>query len=62
MNIFEIYIYNATQNAWLQDDEHSWGPFVGACAFTAGNEQLAEDVRIRETVGNDVTCTMGALH
>lgn len=56
-----IYIFNSTRNAWLQADEHSWGPFSGACEFTEGNERLAEDIRERETTGDDATYTMVAL-
>lgn len=61
MTTLGIYIFNATRNAWLQDDEHSWGPFHSACEFTASNEDLAEDIRTRETAGNDATYVMAAL-
>lgn len=61
MNTLGIYVYNSTRNAWLQDDEKSWGPFVTAIEYSEGNEQLAEDIRERES-GDDVTFVMAALH
>lgn len=61
MNTLGIYIFNATRNAWLQDDEKSWGPFSGATEFTEGNERYAEGIRERES-GDDVTFVMAALH
>ncbi len=61
MDTLGIYIFNSTRNKWLQDDEKSWGPFDGAAEFTAGNEVLAEDIRIRQS-GDDVTYTMAVLH
>jgi hypothetical protein len=61
MDTLGIYIFNSTRNAWLQDDEKSWGPFDGAAEFTPGNEDLAEDIRTRES-GEDVTYVMAAQH
>lgn len=61
MSTLGIYIFNATRNAWLQADEKSWGSFGEAAEFTEGNEQLAEDIRLRES-GDDTTFTMAALH
>lgn len=60
MDTLGIYIFNATRKAWLQDDEKSWGPFETASEWTAGNDDLAEHVRQRES-GDDVTYTMAAL-
>lgn len=62
MNTLGIYVFNETLNAWLQDDEKTWGPMSTAVEFTEGNEQLAEDIRLRETKNNHVTFTMAALH
>lgn len=61
MNVLNICIFNQSRNEWLQDDERSWGPFYSAACFAPGNEQLAEDIRIRETKGDDVTYTMAVL-
>ena len=58
MNVLGIYIYNSTRNAWLQEDEKSWGSFDGAAAFTEGNEETAEAIRERETKNDDTTYTM----
>lgn len=60
MDILGTYVFNSTRNAWLQDDERSWGSFAGAAEFT--DAQLAEDIRQRETSGDDVTYTMSAMH
>jgi hypothetical protein len=63
MQTLGIYIYNATRNKWLSDDEKSWVGFDdGVAEFTEGNEQLAEDIRLRETKNDDVTFVMAALH
>lgn len=59
MEAFEFYVFNQTRNAWLQDDEKSWGDFTGAQAFT--DAQLAEDIRERETKGDDTTYTFGFM-
>jgi hypothetical protein len=61
VNVLGIYIFNSTRNAWLQDDERTWGSFSGAVEYTEGNEALAEDIRERVS-GDDVTFTMAALH
>ena len=62
MDTLGIYIFNATRNGWLQDDEKSWGPFSSAVEFTPGNERVAEDIRTRETKGDDTTFTVALLH
>ena len=62
MNTLGIYIYNSTQNAWLQEDEKSWGPFSSAGEFTPGNERTAEAIRLSETKGDDTTFTVALLH
>jgi hypothetical protein len=55
-----IYVFNRTRNAWLQEDEKSWGPFGGAVEFAEGHEATAEAIRERES-GDDTTYTMAAL-
>lgn len=62
MDVLGIYIFNSTRQAWLQEDEKSWGPFSGATEFTAGNEETAEAIRERETPAGETTFTMAALH
>ena len=59
MDILGVYIFNSTRNAWLQDDEKSWGSFDSAVEFT--DADLTE--QIRERVSEDeITFTMAALH
>lgn len=62
MDTLGIYVFNETRNQWLQEDKKTWGSFAGAQEFTPGDERLAEDIRLRETKGGDVTYTMAALH
>jgi hypothetical protein len=60
MNIIGFCIFNATRNAWLQDDERSWGSFAGAVEFMPEHFETAEGIRERES-GDDVTYTMAVL-
>ena len=48
----EYYVFRSSDNTWLQDDEHTWkADFGTAAAFT--DAQLAEDIRLRETKGDE---------
>lgn len=56
MNIFNYYVFNATQNRWF--DEHgTWGAFSDAREFHTAPE--AEETRECMTKDGDATYTMG---
>jgi hypothetical protein len=50
MTPFGYVIFSVTRNAWLQDDERSWGPWSDAAQFTY--PELANDIREREAPGD----------
>lgn len=61
MDTLGIYIFNSTQNKWLQEDRKSWGPFSTAFEWSDAGDVAAEELRC-SLPGDDVTYTMAALH
>lgn len=47
MEINWFNVFDSNNSEWLQDDEHSWGPYSEAAEFT--NYETAYDVALRES-------------
>jgi hypothetical protein len=53
MHVTGLYIYNSTQNLWLQPDENSWGPFETAYQYV-NDPDMVNGARYRVQGTDDV--------
>ena len=49
-----FHVFNSTKSRWLQDDECSWGPYIGAAEFSDMQLALSAGVRAKGTSDDTV--------